>query len=58
MSLVLEQFRVPKEMYNVSWDWKKGTYMSRFPLDTINESPSYYVLNEAQKRHAQTLLYG
>eukprot|EP00884_Botryococcus_braunii_P009581 jgi/Botrbrau1/18624/Bobra.0367s0061.1 len=56
ISLVLEQFRVPTEMYNVTWEWQKGTYISRFPLDTIRESPSYHVLTDSQRLHAQMLM--
>lgn len=56
ISLVLEQFRIPTEMYNVTWEWRKGTYMSRFPMDTIRENPSYYVLDDAQRQHTRNLL--
>lgn len=56
ISLVLEQFRVPTSMYNVSWEWKMGTYKSKFPLTTIRSSPSYYILKEEQRRHALELL--
>eukprot|EP00884_Botryococcus_braunii_P009580 jgi/Botrbrau1/18623/Bobra.0367s0060.1 len=56
MSVVLEQFRVPTAMYNVTWEWRKRTYTSRFPLDTIRDSPSYYLLDDAQRRHVQSLV--
>jgi hypothetical protein len=55
ISLVLEQFRVPKEMYNVTWDWSVGTSVTRFPLDSLRERPAYYLLDEVQRRHLQKI---
>jgi hypothetical protein len=53
ISLVLEQFRVPQELYHLSWEWRRITDNIRIPLETIRQNPSYHVLKEAHKRKIQ-----